>query len=117
MLFALGIPGIGFVNARALAAQFRTIDALLDADAEEIEETPGIGPVLADDDRRDAGRGAHARADRAAARRRAAARGGRPARRAPTGPLAGKTFVITGTLPELIARRGDRGDRGARAAR
>ena len=47
MLYGLGIPGIGYVNARALAQHFRTMDALLDADAEQIEEVPGIGPILA----------------------------------------------------------------------
>src|SRR5215211_9359860 len=48
VLYALGIPGIGYVNARALAQQFRSIDALMNASTEEIVETPGIGPVLAD---------------------------------------------------------------------
>ena len=47
VLFALGIPGIGGVNAEALADHFGSIDALLAADAEEIEAVDGIGPVLA----------------------------------------------------------------------
>src|SRR5205085_8341991 len=47
VLYALGIPGSGYVNARALPGQFRTIDALMTASAEEIEEAPGIGPILA----------------------------------------------------------------------
>jgi len=47
VLFGLGIQGIGFVNARALTQQFRTVDRLLEASAEEIERTPGIGPILA----------------------------------------------------------------------
>ena len=48
MLSALGIAGIGGVNARKLTAQFRTIDALLEADPEAIAETEGIGPILAE---------------------------------------------------------------------
>ena len=44
MLYALGLPGIGYVNAQALAEHFGSIDALLEADAEEIEEVEGIGP-------------------------------------------------------------------------
>ena len=48
VLYALGIPGIGFVNARALVDRFRSMDRILAAPADEIEETPGIGPVLAE---------------------------------------------------------------------
>ena len=48
MLYGLGIPGIGFVNARNLTAHFRSMDALLEATPEQVVETPGIGPVLAD---------------------------------------------------------------------
>ena len=47
MLYGLGIPGIGYVNARALTGHFRSIDALIAASPEEVAETPGIGPVLA----------------------------------------------------------------------
>ena len=36
------------MNARKLTAQFRTVDALLDADPEAIAETEGIGPILAE---------------------------------------------------------------------
>jgi DNA ligase (NAD+) len=46
VLYALGIPGIGYVNARALAAHFGSIDNLIKASAEEIEQVEGIGPVL-----------------------------------------------------------------------
>ncbi len=47
VLYALGIPGIGFVNARALAAHFGAMERLIEATPEEIEEVEGIGPVLA----------------------------------------------------------------------
>ena len=39
--------GIGGVNARTLAEHFGSIDALMEADAEQVAEVPGIGPVLA----------------------------------------------------------------------
>ena len=47
MLFALGIEEVGYVTGRNLAQQFRTIDALLAATPEQIEETPGVGPKMA----------------------------------------------------------------------
>jgi DNA ligase (NAD+) len=100
VLYALGIPGIGYVNARALAQQFGSMDALLAADVEQVVETPGIGPVLAetivqtlDEERtrelieRLRGHGLKMETDGADA----------PSE----GPLSGKTLVITGTLPSL----------------
>jgi DNA ligase (NAD+) len=48
VLYALGIPGIGFVNAESLAEHFGTMDALLHAQPEQIEAAEGIGPVLAE---------------------------------------------------------------------
>ena len=47
VLFAIGLEEVGFVTGRNLAARFRTIDALLAASAEEIEQTPGVGPKMA----------------------------------------------------------------------
>jgi DNA ligase (NAD+) len=101
VLYALGLPGIGYVNAQAIAEQFGSIDHLLDADAEAIEQAEGIGPVLArqvqeelSDDatldliRRLRDRGL--RFELSAAERRV--RGG---------ALDGKTFVLTGTLDDL----------------
>jgi DNA ligase (NAD+) len=101
VLYALGIPGIGYVNARNIAGQFRSMDALLDASAEQIEETPGIGPVnartveqtLAEERTRDLierlrGHGLKMEDEG-------------PAPGELDGPLAGKTLVLTGTLPNL----------------
>jgi len=99
LLFAIGLEEVGFVTGRNLAQRFRTMDALLAASAEAIEQTPGIGPKmaqriheqLADDgmralveDLREVGVGM-------------ALEGPPPGE----GPLAGKTFVLTGTLPDL----------------
>src|SRR5204863_9994430 len=47
LLFAIGIEGVGYVTGRNLAAQFRSIDALLAASPEQIAETSGIGPIVA----------------------------------------------------------------------
>ncbi len=48
VLFAISIEGVGYVTGRSLAQQFRTIDALLAATPEQIAETPGIGPIVAE---------------------------------------------------------------------
>ena len=47
VLYALGIPGIGYVNAESLAEHFGTMDNLLSAQPEGIEQAEGIGPILA----------------------------------------------------------------------
>jgi DNA ligase (NAD+) len=99
VLFAIGIEGVGFVTGRNLAQQFRTIDALLAASAEDVAETPGIGPIvagliheqLADEAMRDL------IADLRSVGLQFAEEGPPPGE----GPLAGRTFVLTGTLPDL----------------
>ena len=48
MLFALGIPHVGGENAELLVRRFGSVAALRAASVEEISETPGIGPVIAE---------------------------------------------------------------------
>ena len=115
VLFALGIEEVGEVTGRNLAQRFRDIDAPAGrhaggdrADAGHRREDGRLDP-------RAAGRRAHARADRGPARSSACA-SARRARRPSEGPLAGKTLVLTGTLPSLIARAGHRADPGGRRA-
>ena len=99
VLFGLGIPGIGPVNARALTGHFRTIEALMAADADAIATTPGIGPVLAativDELAAEPTRALIARLQGSglAFEEEGAGPG-------TVGPLAGKTLVVTGTLPD-----------------
>ena len=101
VLYALGLPGIGWVNASAIAEHFGSIDELLAADADRITEVDGIGPVLAESLREEL-------ADEAIVELigRLRERGLRfelsaAERRVEGGPLDGKTFVLTGTLPDL----------------
>ncbi len=47
VLFALGLTGVGSVTAEALASEFGGIDALRSADPERIEQTDGVGPIMA----------------------------------------------------------------------
>jgi DNA ligase (NAD+) len=101
VLYALGLAGVGYVTAEALAMHFGSIDALLEASEEAITEVEGVGPILADQileqlseertlkligDLRS--KGLRFELDEAE-------------RRAEEGPLDGKTLVITGTLPNL----------------
>jgi len=98
VLFALGIEEVGVVTGRNLAQRFRTIDALLAASPDEIAQTPGVGPATAqviweqlqDDDMR-------ALIDRLRRYLRFEEEGPPPGE----GPLADRTFVLTGTLPGL----------------
>jgi DNA ligase (NAD+) len=99
VLFALGIEEVGFVTGRNLAQRFGSIDALLGATPEEIEGTQGVGPKmarliheqLADPQMREL-------IDRLRAHGLRFEQEGLPPGE---GPLADKTFVLTGTLPDL----------------
>ena len=97
MLFALGIEEVGEVTGRNLAMGFRDIDALLNATNEEIEQTPGVGEKMAKaiseqlaDDRMQA-----LIKDLRTIGLRFNEEGPPPSE----GPLAGKTLVLTGTMP------------------
>jgi DNA ligase (NAD+) len=46
LLYALGIPQVGESTALALAHQFGSIEKLETASAEQIEETPDVGPIV-----------------------------------------------------------------------
>lgn len=97
-LMALGIPNVGEATARDLARQFGTIDALLDASVAEIDAVPGIAEATAV--------AIHTYLARPAVReeiRRLREAGVRftPVARSGGGALAGKTFVLTGTLPSM----------------
>ena len=101
VLYALGLPGVGYVTAEALADHFGSIDALHEADPERIEEVEGVGPIMAVQI-------AESLADEPtwALVEKLREKGLRleqdpSERRAEGGPLEGKTLVLTGTLSEL----------------
>ena len=99
-LFGLGIRHVGEATAKELARHFGKLNALMDASPEELLQVSDIGPIVAESlhtffaqahnrevikDLRDCG---------------VCWTEGEPAP-VVSKPLAGKTFVITGTLPSL----------------
>ena len=101
VLFAIGLPGVGAVTAEALADEFGDIDALREADPERIERTEGVGPIMARQISEALG---EQRTWRMIERLREEGLNlalSDEDRRPAEGPLAGKTVVLTGTLPGL----------------
>jgi DNA ligase (NAD+) len=99
VLYAVGIEEVGYVTGRSLAQQFRTIDALLAAEPEEIEQTPGVGPKMAHTihEQLHTEQMQSLIADLRERGLRFEEEGPPPGE----GPLAGQTLVLTGTLPNL----------------
>ncbi len=100
-LFGLGIRHVGETTAKDLARHFGSLDRLLDASVEQLLEVPDVGPTVAQSIRTffdqphnrevvEQLRAAGVRWDE-----HAGAADNTPK------PLAGKTFVLTGTLPTL----------------
>jgi DNA ligase (NAD+) len=101
VLFALGLPGVGSVTAEALADEFGDIEALRSADPERIEQTEGVGPIMA---RQIAESLAEERTWKVVSRLREAGLNmevSEQDRRPADGPLTGRTVVLTGTLPDM----------------
>ncbi len=96
LLFALGIRHVGETTARDVARHFGSIDAIMDADEEALSAVPDVGPVVAASIRH-----FFAEQHNRDVIGQLKAQGVNPvAEAAPQGTtLAGKTFVLTGTLP------------------
>ncbi len=99
LLFGLGIRHVGNTVAQLLARRFGSMDVLLAASAAEINEVPGIGQAIAE---AVTGFLAEDRNQRLIGRLREAGLNFLEPRAAGSdGALAGKTYVLTGTLPTL----------------
>lgn len=97
VISGIGFPGVGRTGAQALARRFETLEALLAAGEGELREIDGFG---ADSTRRLAAFLADPETQALIADLTAV--GVRPVREsALAGPLAGKRFVFSGTLPTL----------------
>jgi DNA ligase (NAD+) len=102
LIYALGIRHVGEKVAGTLARYFRTMTAILDAPLEALQTAPEIGPVVAASVRSFADE-PHNRAlvqKLAAAGVNMNSLQAAPGTAVP-GPLAGKTFVLTGTLETM----------------
>ncbi len=99
-LFGLGIRHVGEATAKDLARHFGKLDSIMAASVEQLLEVPDVGPVVAES--------IHTFFEQPHNREvveqlRACGvtwEEGEPATQAPK-PLAGKTVVLTGTLPTL----------------
>lgn len=99
-LFGLGIRHVGEATAKDLARHFGKLDAIMDASVDELLQVPDVGPVVAES--------LHTFFQQPHNREvveqlRACGvhwQEGEPSPAAQL-PLAGKTFVLTGTLPTL----------------
>jgi DNA ligase (NAD+) len=97
VLFGLNIPDVGWVTAQNIARHFGSVDGLLAASQEEIQEVDGIGPERAEaiatwfSD--ETNRQLVAELRELGLRFEVS-----EAERPVEGPLTGQTFVITGTL-------------------
>ena len=100
VLFALGIRDVGEATALALARHFGSLERLMAADAAAIQEVPDIGPVVAASVAMFLASAAHRKV---IANLRAHGVHWADIERTPAAaaPLAGKTFVVTGTLASM----------------
>jgi len=100
LLNGLGIRGVGTTVAQLLIDHYGSLDALASASPEEMEQIPGIGPKLAQSV---ADWFAHEPNREVLRKLKAAGVRTEVEKVTKTGPqpLAGLTFVITGTLPTM----------------
>jgi DNA ligase (NAD+) len=106
LIFALGMRHVGEATARDLARHFGALDALMAASEEELLEVNDVGPVVAASIRRFFEEAHNREVIEALRRAKVVAAGGEGVVAAPkpvrvAAALAGKTFVLTGTLPTL----------------
>lgn len=98
-IFSLGIRNVGEATAKDLARHFGVMDALIKASADDLQQIQDVGPVVAESivdffaekhnrEIIESLRGQHAWTD------------GEPVI-LQSGPLVGKVFVLTGTLPSM----------------
>jgi len=99
-IYALGIRHVGESTAKDLAKHFGSLDPIIAASVEQLLEVNDVGPVVAEAIHNFFSE-AHNQHVIEQLRAKVSWPEGPPAPRAPQGALAGKTVVLTGTLPTL----------------
>ncbi len=101
LIYALGIRHVGEKAAATLARHFRTLDRVLEAPAEALQSVSEIGPVVAASVRLFADEPRNRELVERLAKAGVNMTSQAPETADEPGPLAGKVFVLTGTLASL----------------
>ncbi|ACC70525.1 NAD-dependent DNA ligase LigA [Paraburkholderia phymatum] len=101
-IYALGIRHVGESTAKDLARHFGSLDPIMSATVEELLEVNDVGPIVAEAIHQFFAE-EHNRTviEQLRAPGKVTWAEGPPAPKAPQGVLAGKTVVLTGTLPNM----------------
>ena len=99
-LHALGIPQVGTASAELLAGHFGSLEAVMEADLDTLQQIHGVGPRMAEDVHKFF-RQPHNREVIDALRRAGVRWRATQARTRVAQTLAGKTFVLTGGLASM----------------
>lgn len=100
-LFAIGIREVGEATAASLASHFGSLPAVMDADVDELVKVPDVGPIVAGRVRAFFDEQHNLDVIKRLQEHGVSWEDIEPLARAGDGPLTGKTFVITGTLPSM----------------
>ena len=101
LIFGLGIRHVGEQTAKLLAQHFGGLDALMSASVEALQEVPEVGPEVAKSVRDFSEDGQNQREVKNLLKFISPLAPRRPKATDLVAEMAGKTFVLTGTLPSL----------------
>jgi DNA ligase (NAD+) len=100
-LYALGIREVGEATAASLATYFGKLDGIMSAPEKDLIDVPDVGPIVASRIRSFFDESHNRDVIEALQRHGVHWKESEPKQSPANGPLAGKTFVLTGTLPTM----------------
>lgn len=100
-LYGLGIREVGEATASALAAFYGQLEAIMGAGEEDLQKVPDIGPVVASRIQAFFSESHNLEVIQRLRNSGVHWKDSKPAATGADGPLAGKTFVLTGTLASM----------------